>query len=445
MGVWPTDCGLPMLQNTSFLNGRSSPRRRARWCSRARSTSSPRTAYWACNTETLNITAKGRKEAARTTRALCTHGFYVAVERVQSQQPADGVVCRIPSTSHGACTTSSFGFRTHGGRELCCKRAQQWRHVSVPRQQSRRLRVNESSPTVRRRRKWTIRPRTLSHNTHTLTHSTPFARANAEFGSHKHPVRAMRPNTSVGWRRAATSVLATAVVILSVVRADSEHTTAPLMSPKHYTLAENNLVCTRRVEAGVNMTFIHARCLCQALGYDLAGPSATRIATCTASSPCLLGGRCRIRRRVEHGRDALWVAAANELLELKAGDYHVEHEEEALWVAVANMLLKLKDGDRQGRPVNILKGAALWKAFANTLAERIDGAYQVVCQSSADNDTSVDPAISESTNWVYGPLTPEMVMKHGGARRCATELCCCAELIALATATHARTVQNACC
>ena len=141
----------------------------------------------------------------------------------------------------------------------------------------------------------------------------------------------------------------------------------------------------------------------------------------------------------------MWVAAANELLELKAGDYHVEHEEEALWVAVANMLLKLKDGDRQGRPVNILKGAALWKAFANTLAERIDGAYQVVCQSSADNDTSVDQAISESTNWVYGPLTPEMVMKHGGARRCATELCCCAELIALATATHARTVQNACC
>lgn len=152
------------MQNTSFLNGRSSPRRRARWCSRARSTSSPRTAYWAYNTETQHITARGRKEAARTTRALCTHGFYVAVERVQSQQPADSVVCRSTSTSHGACTTSSFGFRTHGGRELCCKRAQQWRHVSVPRQQSRRLRVNVSSPTVRRRRKWTIRPRTLPHS-----------------------------------------------------------------------------------------------------------------------------------------------------------------------------------------------------------------------------------------------------------------------------------------
>lgn len=186
----------------------------------------------------------------------------------------------------------------------------------------------------------------------TLTHSTPFACANAEFDSHKHPVRAMRPNTSVGWRRAATSVLATAVVILSVVRADSEHTTAPLMCPKHYTLAENNLVCTRRVEAGVNMTALEARRVCQAHGYDLAGPDATRIANCTAASPCWLGMRCSARRRVE------------------------------------------RDGE----------------------------AWYATCRSIAsDND---DPAIPESTNWVYDSLTPDMVLKQGGERHRA--LCCSA-------------------
>ena len=158
----------------------------------------------------------------------------------------------------------------------------------------------------------------------------------------------------VGRRSLATAVLVAAMIIVCMASADPETTPVPppLLCPKYYSLAENNLVCTRRVEAGVNMTVLEARRVCQAHGYDLAGPDATRIANCTAASPCWLGIRCSARRCVE------------------------------------------RDGE----------------------------AWYATCRSIAsDND---DPAIPGSTNWVYGSLTPDMVLKQGGERHRA--LCCSA-------------------
>ena len=153
----------------------------------------------------------------------------------------------------------------------------------------------------------------------------------------------------------ATAVLVAATIIVCMASADPEtaaEVPAPLLCPKYYSLAENNLVCTRRVEAGVNMTVLEGRRVCQAHGYDLAGPDATRVANCTAASPCWLGIRCSARRRVE------------------------------------------RDGE----------------------------AWYATCRSiGSDND---DPAIPGSTNWVYGSLTPDMVLKQGGERHRA--LCCSA-------------------
>merc|ERR1719262_1212951 len=44
-GIWPTDCGLPMLQSTTSGKGRSSPFFKALMCSCALMTIWPRTAY----------------------------------------------------------------------------------------------------------------------------------------------------------------------------------------------------------------------------------------------------------------------------------------------------------------------------------------------------------------------------------------------------------------
>ena len=171
----------------------------------------------------------------------------------------------------------------------------------------------------------------------------------------------------VGRRSLATAVLVAAMIIVCMASADPETTPVPppLLCPKYYSLAENNLVCTRRVEAGVNMTVLEARRVCQAHGYDLAGPDATRIANCTAASPCWLGMRCSARKLVE--------LEGNGFLEV---------------VEISFV-----------RPM-----------------------YKVTCRSIAsDND---DPAIPESTNWAYDSLTPDMVWIQGGARLRA--LCCSA-------------------
>ena len=171
----------------------------------------------------------------------------------------------------------------------------------------------------------------------------------------------------------ATAVLVAATIIVCMASADPEtaaEVPAPLLCPKYYSLAENNLVCTRRVEAGVNMTVLEARRVCQAHGYDLAGPDATRIANCTAASPCWLGIRCSARKRVERDGDTVWEVAKNKWWDLK------------------------------------------------------NGKYKVTCKPTASDTDEDDPAIPESTNWAYDSLTPDMVLKQGGERHRA--LCCSA-------------------
>ena len=176
----------------------------------------------------------------------------------------------------------------------------------------------------------------------------------------------------VGRRSLATAVLVAAMIIVCMASADPETTPVPppLLCPKYYSLAENNLVCTRRVEAGVNMTVLEARRVCQAHGYDLAGPDATRIANCTAASPCWLGIRCSARKRVERDGDTVWEVAKNKWWDLK------------------------------------------------------NGKYKVTCKPTASDTDEDDPAIPESTNWAYDSLTPDMVLKQGGERLRA--LCCSA-------------------
>ena len=188
----------------------------------------------------------------------------------------------------------------------------------------------------------------------------------------------MRHQPLAGWRALGTRVLATALVVLSVVwcthanpgNASEESENVPgVLCPRGFQLAQNNDLCVLRAEGGVNMAFVNARRKCQARGNDLAEPL-TNVTACTASSPCWLGGRCHIRERATDDNGA-WV-------------FHVVQD---------NVLGALKD-----------------------VVGMSDEEFEVYCEPVAPANPKLDSAdLAKSDNWVYGPLTPGLVAQHGGA------------------------------
>ena len=188
------------------------------------------------------------------------------------------------------------------------------------------------------------------------------------------PTMCPHPSTGCVW----LAVLVGALVILSVkqppreqrtVRAPGQSASTSLLCPRGFQLAQNNDLCVQRATNSVNVTFVNARRKCQARGNDLAEPL-TNVTACTASSPCWLGGRCRIRERVTDDNGA-WV-------------FHVVQD---------NVLGALKD-----------------------VVGMSDEEFEVYCEPVAPANPKLDSAdLSKSDNWVYGPLTPGLVAQHGGA------------------------------
>ena len=189
------------------------------------------------------------------------------------------------------------------------------------------------------------------------------------------PTMCPHPATGCVW----LAVLVGALVILSVkqppheqrtVRAPGQSASTSLLCPRGFQLAQNNDLCVQRAKNSVNVTFVNARRKCQARGNDLAEPLITNVTACTASSPCWLGGRCRIRERVADDNGA-WV-------------FHVVQD---------NVLGALKD-----------------------VVGMSDEEFEVYCEPVAPANPKLDSAdLAKSDNWVYGPLTPGLVAQHGGA------------------------------
>ena len=189
----------------------------------------------------------------------------------------------------------------------------------------------------------------------------------------------MRHQPLAGWRALGTRVLATALVVLSVVwcthanpgNASEESENVPgVLCPRGFQLAQNNDLCVLRAEGGVNMAFVNARRKCQARGNDLAEPLITNVTACTASSPCWLGGRCHIYERVT-------------------------------------------DGEQRSAFQRIQGGLRIVAKLLTTMS---DEEFEVYCEPVAPANPKLDSAdLAKSDNWVYGPLTPGLVAQHGGA------------------------------
>ena len=180
----------------------------------------------------------------------------------------------------------------------------------------------------------------------------------------------MRQRPSTDMRAHRGSVFVLALLVLSAThhaRAGSVKSVggASPVCPAGFQLAANSSVCAQRLEANATISYAEAQLSCYETYAQLAEPFVTDVASCTASSPCWLGGRCHIHRHaVEDHGPLLWLPKHT----------HVE-------------------GDQD----------------------------HVTCHSEAALSNGLDtPDVSKRGNWVYGPLTPELVSKHGGAFAIAT-------------------------